>query len=357
MAGKVDGAVTRTIPGKPQLLAEVSDTSADTLELRSGEVTFEVEPEGDITAEQLGAVLRSTDGSTSLAEISAKTGVAPDQLTTILLPAQIAGLLADRSVPEAESPMAVLSSVEHVVNRLLEELIYDGPFWRAILDHPEQVEPNVYYGFGLENWFFLSRESEFDSAILSYPSSDTIRVMANDFYHEEHRHDDIVVRAFEGLGISRQDLAAARPLSTTSGLIKLLSWWARTDPLFFIATIGILEGRLEKAEGEGAYYDSFLRACATAGIAPYFVEPLRQHAKVNAGHDHGSVSREFFAALPPLPVGTEARLVGKAHLFVEAYAEFFNGILEYYGDPGRPLVRTVGSSPVTTTAGVEDGRS
>ncbi|MFG1795352.1 hypothetical protein [Nocardia sp. NPDC049149] len=349
--------MTRTIPGKPQLLAEVSETSAATLELRSGEVTFEVEPEGEVTAEQLGAVLRSTDGSASLAEISAKTGVAPDQLTTILLPAQIAGLLADRAEPAAEAPMAVLGSVEHVVNRLLEELVFDGPFWRAILDHPEQVEPHVYYGFGLENWFFLSRECEFDSAILAYPSSDAIRTMANDFYHEEHRHDDIVVRAFEGLGIARADLVSARPLSTTSGLIKLLSWWARTDPLFFIATIGILEGRLEQSEEEGATYDSFLRACGIAGIPAHFVEPMRQHAKVNAGHDHGSVSREFFAALPPLPAGTTARLVGKAHLFVEAYAEFFNGVLEYYGNAARPLVRTLSASTLITTAGVDDGRS
>ncbi len=133
-----------------------------------------------------------------------------------------------------------------------------------------------------------------------------------------------------------------------------LSWWARTDPLFFIVTIGILEGRLEKDDSEGACYDSFLRAAGIAGIAREFVEPMRQHAKVNAGHDHGSVSREFFAALPPLPAGTRDRLVGKAHLFVEAYAEFFNGILEYYSDPYRPLVRTINPS---SSAGVDNGRS
>ncbi|WP_225725120.1 MULTISPECIES: hypothetical protein [unclassified Nocardia] len=343
--------MTRTIPNKPHLLAEVSEAVPGTFELRCGEVTFEVEPDEGVTAEQLGTVLRAADGSASIAEISARSGLPEDKLATVLLPAQISGLLDDRSTPATESALVVLGAVEHVVNRLLEELVFAGPFWEAILHKPEQVDPHVYYGFGLENWFFLSRECEFDSAILAYPTSDAIRSMANDFYHEEHRHDDIVVQAFENLGITRQALVAARPLPTTSGLIKLLSWWARTDPLFFIATIGILEGRLEKAEGEGANYDSFLRACGIAGIAPHFVEPMRRHAKVNASHDHGSVSREFFAALPPLPVGTLERLVGKAHLFVEAYAEFFNGILDYYSDSARPLVRT------GTTSGVADVRS
>jgi hypothetical protein len=320
----------------------VLEKPSDVLELCCGEATFEVEPEDGITFEELGTVLRAADGSATTADISVKTGVDPEKIAKILQPAQVAGLLADRAIPVAESPMAVLGGVEHTVNRLLEELVYAGPFWQAILHHPEKIDHRVYYGFGLENWFFLSRECEFDSAILAYPGSDAIRTMANDFYHEEHRHDDIVVKAFTGLGIERKDLVAARPLPTTSGLIKLLSWWARTDPLFFIATIGILEGRLEQAEGEGACYDSFLRACGAAGVAAHFVEPMREHARINAGHDHGSASREFFAALAPLPAGTQARMVGKAHLFIEAYAEFFNGILEYYSDPDQPLVRTLG---------------
>jgi len=121
----------------------------------------------------------------------------------------------------------------------------------------------------------------------------------------------------------------------------MLSWWARTDPLFFMATIGVLEGRLD-LDGGGSgrvAYDSFLAACDLLPLPSSFVEPLRAHAKVNAGHDHAAVSRELFAALPGVDPAAEERWGAKTHLFMEAYAGFFNGIHDYYRDPSRPLLR------------------
>ncbi|MCO5968865.1 thiaminase II/PqqC family protein [Actinoallomurus soli] len=329
----------RIVPERPLLLAEHRRVG-DAIELRTATETFDVEPAEGLTVEQLAAVLGRLDGGTPLTEIAARTEVPEGTLRDVLVPAQVAGLLDEGAPAVGRHPLAVLADVEHVLNELMEELIFDGPFWQAVVRRPESLPPSVFHGFGLENWFFLFHENEFDSAILALPQNAGLRTLANEFYQEEHKHDDIVVRAFSCLGITKDDLLRSRPLPTTTALIRMLSWWARTDPLFFMATIGVLEGRLNsEGDAENAAYDSFLEACGKADLDPEFVEPLRMHAKINAAHDHGSVSRELFSRLPGLDAATEARLIGKAHLFVEAYAAFFNGILDYYGDPARPLLR------------------
>ncbi|MEV7007642.1 hypothetical protein [Streptosporangium sp. NPDC051022] len=287
-------------------------------------------------------LLKLLDGSRTIEDLERETGLDSEAVREIVEPAVVWGLVDDGAAPAASSGQAVLSRLEEVLNRLLEDLVFAGPFWRKMLERPEELHRNVFFGFGLENWFFLFREKEFDSAVLALAESADLREMLNDFYLEEHRHDDIVLRAFRPLGITRDDLLAARPLPTTTALIKMLSWWARTDPLFFVATVGVLEGRLDpdnRDAGGSVAYDLFLAACDRAGLDSAFVEPMRAHARVNAVHDHGSVSRELFARVPGIDEETERRWLAKAHLFMESYAAFYNGILEHYSDPRRPLLR------------------
>ncbi|MEU4565371.1 iron-containing redox enzyme family protein [Micromonospora sp. NPDC023956] len=297
-----------------------------------------------MSREQLLRVLRHLDGRTKISDLSHLVDLDADRLHAIIEPAVTMGLVDDLSTPDARSGLAALSRLEDLLNRLVDELVFRGPFWRAVTERPESLHHNVYYGFGLENWFFLYQETFFDGPLVSHPTSAALRAMLQEFYYEEHRHDDIVLRAFVPLGIGKNDLQRARPLPTTTALINLLSWWSRTDPLFFMATIGILEGRLD-VDGAGEdepVYDSFLEACGRAGVREDFVQPIRAHAKVNASHDHGAVSRELFAEVPGVDRETEQRWHGKAHLFVETYAAFFNGVLDYYSRPDRPLLRPVG---------------
>jgi TENA/THI-4/PQQC family protein len=334
-----------TVPGVPRLRARVEVLDGG-IELHTDQGVFDVEPLPGLTAEELAGVLRRLDGRSDLDEIVRTSGVGPDQLAAIIRPAVVAGLVDDAGPPAARSGLAALSRLEGVYNRLLEDLVFTGPFWRAILSDPGSLCANVFYGFGLENWFFLNSETRFDAPVVSHPTSAAMRAMLQEFFHEEHRHDDIVVRAFQPLGITKPDLLRARPLPTTTALVNMLTWWSRSDPLFFMATIGVLEGRLD-SDSEGSdgrvVYDSFLAACDAVSLDPGFVEPLRAHAKVNAGHDHGAVSRELFAEVAGVDAATEQRWWAKAHLFVEVYAGFFNGVLDYYSDPGRPLLRTVGA--------------
>jgi hypothetical protein len=332
------------MPGMPILRArpEVNETGA--IELHTKQGIFDVDPVDGVSRDQLLRVLRHMDGQTKISDLSHLVDVDVGRLKAIIEPAVTMGLVDDLSRPEARSGLAALSAVEDLMNGLVDELIFQGPFWRAVTERPESLHHNVFYGFGLENWFFLYNETLFDGPVVSHPASAALRAMLQEFNHEEHRHDDIVVRAFAPLGITKKDLLRARPLSTTTALINLLSWWSRTDPLFFMATIGILEGRLDvEGDGEnGPIYDSFLEACDRVGVRSDFVQPLRAHAKVNAGHDHGAVSRELFAEVVGVDREAEQRWRGKTCLFVETYAAFFNGVLDYYSQPDRPLLRMAG---------------
>lgn len=333
-----------TIPLRPRLVAETKVSDSGGVELHLPDEVLEVTPPDGVGLDDFIAVLRRLDGARTLEDLVRETGLDRGVLDEIVAPAVAWGLIDEGAAPQASAGLAVLSRLEDLLNRLLEDLVFSGPFWRALQERPESLPRNVFYGFGLENWHFLFRENEFDSAVLAHAENARVRALLNDFYQEEHRHDDIVVRAFAPLGISRDDLMRARPLPTTTALIKSLSWWARTDPLFFAAGIGVLEGRLD-SESEGpdgrVVYDAFLAACAKAGLDPAFVEPLRAHARINAGHGHDLVSRELFAEVPGIDAETERRWHAKAYLFMETYAAFYNGILEYYSDPANPLLRTV----------------
>ncbi|WP_433260365.1 hypothetical protein ACQPZF_23940 [Actinosynnema sp. CS-041913] len=332
------------VPSRPRLRAELRVSAAGAAELHTPGGVLDVEPPDGMTQDDFVRLLGRLDGRTTVEALAGEHGLDGGLVREVVAPAVVWGLVDDGAPAPAAAGLAVLSRLEDVFHRQLEDLIFAGPFWQAVLERPETVHHNVFHGFGLENWFFLFRENEFDAAVLALAENAEMRTMLNGFYHEEHRHDDIVVRAFEPLGVTKDQLVRARPLPTTSSLIRLLSWWARTDPLFFLATIGILEGRLDSdtagADGQIAY-DAFLSACDRVGVDAGFVGPMREHARVNAGHDHASVSRELFALVPGVDEDTERRWVAKAHLFMEAYAEFFNGILQYYSDPSRPLLRTV----------------
>jgi hypothetical protein len=333
--------VTTAIPVRPILRAELGTAVDGRIELRAGTGTFDIEPTGDVSRETLVQVLQRLDGTLDTVELARLLDLDDARLASILGPAVAMGLVDDVSPPQATSGLAVLSALEDTLNGLMDVMVFRGPFWKAVTESPHELDHNVFYGFGLENWFFLNSETRFDAPVVSHPTSAGLRALLQQFFHEEHGHDDLVAQAFVPLGISRSHLLRARPLPTTTALINLLTWWSRTDPLFFLATVGVLEGRLDSGDpGEGApAHDSFLYACEQVGVRSDFVGPLRAHAEVNASHDHGSMSRRLFAEVPGVAATDEQRWHDKAHLFVETYAQFFNGVLDHYARPGRPLLR------------------
>ena len=187
----------------------------------------------------------------------------------------------------------------------------------------QPVPEQVLYGTIVENYHFLFRESWFDAPVLSYAYSRGARVHLIEFFAEEAGHDELILRSLVQLGYSRDDLADTLPLQSTAALCNALAWWSRTDPLFFITTIGVLEGR-------DLAVDSFVLACERQGIDPLVVGPMRRHSEINLKGEHGSLTREVFAEIPAVDGATFARLHAQTHLFVELYDNFYRGIWEHY---------------------------
>jgi hypothetical protein len=228
-----------------------------------------------------------------------------------------------------------LLALEDVCNRLLFERLYRNVFWEHMLDPKADIPLPVFYGMCIENYHFLFREAWFDAPVLSLASNTRVRVLLNEFFHEEYAHDELLLKSLESLGLTREAIFRTPPLRQTMALCNGLSFWARYDPILFCATLGILEGR-------DIAVDSFVLAAERRGLPESFIGPMRTHANINKGGEHGALTRRIFAEFPALPRDTVARVTRDLHLFVQLYDDFYTGIWNHYSDPSLPgLARPV----------------
>jgi len=278
------------------------------------------------------ALLSGMDGTATVEDLAARTGVDVDAVRALVAELDRACLLGHERVAADRTGTEALLELEDLAARLLHETLYRNVYWQAVHASGEPVPEKVLHGTAIENYHFLYRESWFDSPVLSYPYSRAARVLMNDFYCEEIGHDELLLRGISTLGISRDDLYDTVPLPETMALCNALSWWARYDPLFFFTTLGILEGK-------DLQVDSYLAACDRQGLDPAFVKPIRAHADINLKGEHGNLTRQVFAEIPAVSEAELARMCGLTHVFVEMYDAFYAGIWRYYSQADAPLLR------------------
>lgn len=236
--------------------------------------------------------------------------------------------------PQAAIPGArLILDIEDLQSRLMSRTIQRNPFWRAMQDDPEKAPDRLFHGLCVENYHLLFRESYFDAPVLSYAANTEVRLLLNEFYCEEIGHDRILLKALNAIGLTEEALFASRPLRGTLALCNALSYWARHDPLFFLTTLGPLEG------GD-AEVDSFVEACRRKGLPEAFVGPIANHARINREGDHGNLTRKIFSAIPAVSAADCERLMRQTHMFIAIYDDFYLNLFEHYGR-GGPLVRSV----------------
>jgi hypothetical protein len=311
-------------------LAGVAAADAGGVVVRQGDDSFAIEL-GEFAPAGL-RLLQRMDGSATIEQLAAGEEVDVDAVRELVGELERAALLHPVPVAAVRTGVEALLELEDLANELLHETLYRNVYWQAVHASGEPVPDPVLHGTAIENYHFLYRESWFDSPVLSYPYGHRARVLMNEFYVEEIGHDELLLRGISTLGITRDDLADTVPLPETMALCNALAWWARTDPLFFFTTLGVLEGKDLKV-------DSYLEACVRQGIDPAFVRPIRAHADINLKGEHGSLTRAIFAAVPAVTDAELARMRGLTHVFVELYDAFYRGIWRYYSQPGVPLLR------------------
>lgn len=290
----------------------------------------------DMPRPVLERTLRRMDGATEFDRILAEEPTLPREAAEELVASlDQLGLIDDDKIPIYRAGSEVILELEELVERLCETTIYRNPFWQACLAamEPEDLPQRLATIMVMENWHFLFRESYFDAPVLSYVPNTAVRLLLNQFFAEEYGHDEILLRALNHVGLTYADMQDAIPLPETMALCNALAYWAHNDPLFFFATLGLLEG-------QGMKEDSFIEACARVGIDDAFVGPLRTHANINIGAGHGNLTRLIFQQIPAIAEADVRRLKEQIPLFVDLYDAFYSGVWRHYvGD--APLLRRV----------------
>jgi Iron-containing redox enzyme len=243
-----------------------------------------------------------------------------------------ARLYAERiNTPDrAVSGQTLILEVEDLYNRLSAKSLQQNPFWRALVENPNDVPDAVYHGTCVENYHLLYRESYFDSPALSYSFDESLRRKFNEFYCEELGHDRLLLQSLETIGLTAEELFLSVPLRETIALCNALSFWARHDPLFFFTTLGPLEGGHVEV-------DSYVRAMRRKNMPEAFIAPIETHANINRTAEHGHLTRELFSSVRSVSVADAARILQQTLLFIALYDQFYYAIWEYYSIDGRLL--------------------
>jgi len=240
-----------------------------------------------------------------------------------------------RSAPTPDerslSGRELILELEDEYCRLAEQSLQANPFWRAMVDDPVGTSECVYHGLCIENYQLLVREPYFDAPALPYPGNAEVRRLLNEFYREEVGHDRLLLKSLEAIGLTEEQLRASIPLPGTMGLSNALSYWARHDPLFFLSTLGPLEGREVEL-------DSFVSAARAKKLPDNFVGPIAAHAGINKDCAHGMLTREIFTAIPAISAKDARRMKHLTALFVDIYDHFYANIWTYYS-LDEPLLR------------------
>lgn len=291
---------------------------------------------GDVPQAVLERTLRRFDGMTALDRIVADEPALPKEAAAELVASLDGlGLLDDDALPAFRSGSEVILELEELVEARCETTIYRNPFWQTCLaaQSPGDLPQKLATGMVIENWHFLFRESYFDAPVLSYVPNTAVRLLLNEFFSEEYGHDEILMRSLSFVGLTREDMQDAIPLPETMALCNALAYWAHNEPLFFFATLGLLEG-------QGMKEDSFIEACTRVGMDDAFVGPLRTHANINIGAGHGNLTRLIFQQIPAIADADVRRLKAQMPLFVDLYDAFYTGVWRHYTSDA-PLLRRV----------------
>jgi hypothetical protein len=297
---------------------------------------FEIEA-GSLTAEEAAGLLDSLAEGVDVGDIA---GLLPgrsfEQARAVIGHLAEHGIIRPVVPSTGKTGLEALLEIEDLSNRLLYETLYRNEFWVncSKAEKPGDIPESVIYGMVIENYHFLFRESYFDAPVLSYVPNTNVRLAMNAFFAEEYGHDELLLKALNQIGITREDLAHTVPLPQTMALCNSLAYWSHNDPIFFFTTLGILEGK-------DIRQDSFLDASYRVGVDPEFLRPVKAHSDINLKGEHGSLTRKIFSQIPVVDEETMRRLRAQTHLFIELYDGFYSAVWGHYSRAGE-LLRRIG---------------
>ncbi|MGZ0049313.1 iron-containing redox enzyme family protein [Brevibacillus gelatini] len=142
-------------------------------------------------------------------------------------------------------------------------------------------------GWGFEYYHITKRAHDCITPAIA-KAHGALREQMLEFFHEEYRHDKLLLKSLTSLGYSEQEIINSIPHAYTAAISNALAKWAHTDLLTFMAVLFIMEGT--NLDGQ-----EYMDTLALYDLPDDFIRYQGVHSDINIQGDHGNVTRDFFA--------------------------------------------------------------
>jgi hypothetical protein len=235
---------------------------------------------------------------------------------------------------ETAQGMSGIEFAFHIEDRYFNE-------WKPALGESElttlfldgKPSEDVMVGWSFE--YYNVTKMAHDAIIGAIPNvSGKLKALAVNFYNEEYRHDQLMMRSIKALGFSKEQIHNAVPLPATQYLINLLAYWGKTDPLSYMSSLFIYEG-------EVADYGPYLESLRDNNMPEDFIEGQAVHYDINVTGDHCNETREFLQNIPFVSTADVVRVEANLQLLLGVEQQLHSQILDYYNNATIGIPRNI----------------
>ncbi|MED4590508.1 iron-containing redox enzyme family protein [Priestia flexa] len=192
---------------------------------------------------------------------------------------------------------------------------------KKILD--KKASKNLLVGFAFEYYHVTRRCHECLTPAIAKSHGET-RLKVFDFFIEEYRHDKLLIKSLTSLGFERSEIEDSMPLPYTQAIMNMLSKWAHTDILSFMAGIFIFEG----SDYDGLAYKDALKEYSD--LPEDFAKYQNTHGDINIEGDHGHVTRDFFMDIDYISEEDQRRVIKNIRILNELHLRMHQNTIDYY---------------------------
>ena len=310
----------------------VENTEYLTLKYRNE--SFELYPDENTTLEAIASFLVSLDGTKTVEELKASKILPFELVQDVLLVLDENCLLEDGKVSEFKGKSGLEFFLELVdLHRQWEAGLGESEFSK--LFYSGKAPRELIIGWTIEYYHITKRTHDCVTPAIA-KAHGAIRNHVIEFFHEEYRHDKLLLKSLLTLGFSEEEIANSIPLPYTTSLSNMLAKWSHTDLLSFMASLFLYEGNA--SEGH-----DYIEALEKYGLPKEFVAQQGVHNDINVEGEHGNVTREFFSLIDYVSPEDQLRVKKNIAMLNQVYRQAINNIAEYYGHEGAELPRTLAS--------------
>jgi hypothetical protein len=309
---------------------EREDERVSQITAEGAAVPFE---DGDGT--DIASVARTADGTRTIAEIAAASGLATERAQAVLSRLYELGVV-DVGDAELVAPLAFHRHIEQLGLRVDRRVRRESGLLPRLSEGPGR---RLVLGYLVDKFHFVDSAASHLGAAVHHAPTDRTRMMLTEYLADEYWHGKWLRSGLRAAGLSDDEIERSAPLPATVGLINLLRWTAATDVLSYAACLAVWEhGGPERAAGLRSMWDRLLEHKLLPREA---LMPFRGHALADSELGHGSLWAEPFVDASPLG-GPQRQVITRTVLsLLHAMAESHTAIVRYYGPSDGPAYFTL----------------